>query len=280
MDLNQYEVIDEKVTEGARFRILQQRELKGSSDVRSAEQLFFLTSAGMRLKTVQVTLNRGRIRNEPGALHYMHGRLEMSASTGGGIMRGLTRKVLSGESFFVSEISGTGEVFLEPTFGHFLLVEIDDDEVIVDRSMFYAGSGALDISAVAQRNVSSALLGGEGLFQTRIKGSGVAVLFSPVPMSELRIVELQDETLQVDGNFALLRTGEISFSVEKSAKTWLSTSVSGEGLLQTFRGTGQVWLAPTQGVYDRLATPDGLAALAGPGGSMGTRTSSGQPNGR
>ncbi|MCA9773798.1 MAG: AIM24 family protein [Myxococcales bacterium] len=274
MDLTQYDVLDEKVTEGARFRILQQKELKGSSDVRSAEQLFFLTSAGMRLKLVQITLNRGRIRNEPGALYFMRGRLEMVASTGGGIMRGLSRKLLSGESFFVNEIQGTGEVFLEPTFGHFLLVEIDDDEVIVDRSMFYAGSGSLDISAAAQSNLSAAAMGGEGLFQTRIRGSGVAVLFSPVPMSELQIIELRDETLQVDGNFALLRTGEITFSVEKSSKSWLATSVSGEGLLQTFRGTGQVWLAPTQGVYDRLATPGGLASLAGPGQARSTRTTS------
>jgi uncharacterized protein (AIM24 family) len=274
MDMTQYEVIDEKMTEGARFRILQQKELKGSSDVRSAEQLFFLQSAGMRLKQVQITLNNGRIRNEPGALYFMKGNLEMKSSTGGGIMRGLTRKVLSGESFFVNEIHGSGEVFLEPTFGHFLLVDIDDDEVIVDKSMFYAGSGTLDISAAAQRNLSSAALGGEGLFQTRIKGSGVAVLFSPVPMSELQIIELNGDTLSVDGNFALLRTGNIEFSVQKSSKSWLSTSVSGEGLLQTFKGTGQVWLAPTQGVYDRLATPGGLASLAGPGNSMGTKTTS------
>jgi uncharacterized protein (AIM24 family) len=274
MDLTQYDVIDEKVTSGARFRVLQQRELKGSSDVRSAEQLFFLQSAGMRLKTVQVTLNQGRIRNEPGALYFMRGSLEMKSSTGGGIMRGLSRKVLSGESFFVNEIHGSGDVFLEPSFGHFLLVEIEDDEVIVDKSMFYAGSGSLDISAAAQRNLSSAALGGEGLFQTRIRGSGVAVLFSPVPMSELQIIDLKNDTLSVDGNFALLRTGNIEFNVQKSSKSWLATSVSGEGLLQTFKGTGQVWLAPTQGVYDRLATPGGLASLAGPGNSMGTKANS------
>jgi uncharacterized protein (AIM24 family) len=274
MDLTPYDVLDERVTGGARFRVLQQKELKGSSDVRSAEQLFFLQSAGMRMKMVQVSLNKGRIRNEPGALYFMRGTLEMKSSTGGGLMRGMSRKLLSGESLFVNEIHGSGEVFLEPTFGHFLLVEIDNDEVIVDKSMFYAGSGSLDISAAAQRNVSSAALGGEGLFQTRIRGSGVAFLFSPVPQSELQVIELNNETLQVDGTFALLRTGDITFSVEKSSKSWLATSVSGVGLLQTFRGTGQVWLAPTQGVYDRLATPGGLAALAGPGSSMGTNTNS------
>ena len=30
------------------------------------------------------------------------------------------------------------------------------------------------------------------------------------------------------------------------------TAVSGEGLLQTFEGTGQVWLVPFKSVYDQL----------------------------
>ena len=53
-------------------------------------------------------------------------------------------------------------------------------------------------------------------------------------------------------NFALMRTGQIEFSVEKSTRSLLGTLTSGEGLLQTFRGTGSVWLAPTQAVHQRL----------------------------
>lgn len=275
MDLNQYDVLDEKVTAGARFRILQQKQLLGSSDVRSAEQLFFVSSAGMRLKMVEITMNKGKIRSEPGALYFMEGSLEMKASTGGGVMRGLARAAMSGESMFVNEIHGSGKIILEPTFGHFLLVELDDDEIIVDKSLFYAGSGSLDISAAAQRNISSAIAGGEGLFQTRIKGTGCAVLFSPVPQSEIQMFDLDNSKLSVDGNFAILRTGTIEFKVEKSSKSWLATSVSGEGLLQTFSGTGQVWIAPTQGVYEKLATPNGLADLAGPPGARSTNTQRG-----
>ena len=50
----------------------------------------------------------------------------------------------------------------------------------------------------------------------------------------------------------------------------MSSAVSGEGLLQTFSGTGKVWLAPTQGVYEQLATTEGMALLAQPPGGMGT----------
>jgi uncharacterized protein (AIM24 family) len=82
---------------------------------------------------------------------------------------------------------------------------------------------------------------------------------------------LKDETLQVDGNFAPMRTGRIDFSVEKSTKGLIGTLTSGEGLLQTFRGTGSVWLAPTQDVYEKLQT-GGLASMKASSRSSNTAT--------
>jgi uncharacterized protein (AIM24 family) len=73
-----------------------------------------------------------------------------------------------------------------------------------------------------------------------------------VPLSEIVELRLQDETLQVDGSFALLRSSGIQFSVEKASKSLVGAMTSGEGLLQTFRGTGKVWIAPTQAVYQRM----------------------------
>jgi uncharacterized protein (AIM24 family) len=134
------------------------------------------------------------------------------------------------------------------------------EEVIADKGMFCCGQGTLDIGSAIQKNVSSALFGGEGLFQTRIRGTGIFVFESPVPADEVMRIDLKDETLQVDGNFALMRTGRIEFSVEKSTKGIIGTLTSGEGLLQTFRGTGSVWLAPTQDIYQRLLS-GGIASM-------------------
>ena len=263
-------VIEAHETDDAKVEIIEYKQLVGSSDARAAERLFFVQQAGMTLKTVRITLNDSKVRIEPGALYYMQGDLEMKASTGGGILKGLTRKALSGESFFVSEIHGTGVIYLEPTFGHFMLVPVDSDEYIVDKSLFYAGTAGLDISAAAQKNISSAAFGGEGLFQTKIKGTGTAVIYSPVPRREIQEFTLDNSKLAVDGNFALMRTGGITFRAEKSSKSWVATSVSGEGLLQTFTGAGKVWIAPTQGVYEKLATERGLIELAGPPGAIST----------
>ena len=64
------------------------------------------------------------------------------------------------------------------------------------------------------------------------------MLESPVPADEVLRIDLKDETFQVDGNFALMRTGRIEFSVKEFTRSLLGTITSGEGLLQTFRGTG------------------------------------------
>jgi len=265
-------VIARAECDDAMIEVMQYSVLKGSSDTRTAETLYFASQAGMRLKTVRIKLKNSKIQAEPGALYFMQGDLEIKTSTGGGILKGLARKMVSGKTCLVNEIHGTGTIYLEPTFGHFFLHRILDVDpgVICEKGMFYAGTANLDVGAAVQKNISSSLMGGEGWFQTSIKGTGLAVLFSPVPADEVKKIDLDGDKLCVDGNFALMRTDGIEFKAEKSSKSWLAPSDSGEGALQTFSGSGSVWVAPTQGVYEKMTTTEGLRQLASPPGNMGT----------
>jgi uncharacterized protein (AIM24 family) len=98
---------------------------------------------------------------------------------------------------------------------------------------------------VARSNLSSAVLGGEGLFNLCLTGSGVAVLESPVPQSELIVFQVQDDVVKIDGNMAIAWSGSLQFTVEKSGKSLLGSAVSGEGLVNVYRGTGTILMAPT-----------------------------------
>jgi uncharacterized protein (AIM24 family) len=203
----------------------------------------------------------------------MKGNLQLESTMQGGLTKGLMRKFMTGETLFQSSIKGTGEVYLEPTFGHYLLFNIDNDALIFDKGAFYCASANLEVSAKIQQNVSSALFGGEGLFQTQVKGSGVVVLNSPVPAAELLMYELATgEKLSVDGNFAFVRTASVNFHAEKSGKTLFQSVTSGEGLLQTFTGPGMVWIAPTQGVYNKIKMMSIYSNLSNTKGSIGTNT--------
>jgi uncharacterized protein (AIM24 family) len=94
------------------------------------------------------------------------------------------------------------------------------------------------------------------------------VLSSPVPSHEIVRYQLNNEHLLVDGDFTLLRKGNIEFRVSRSTKSFIGALTSGEGLLQTFFGTGEVWIAPTYDVYKRIKLM-GFSDLTG--GSNGKR---------
>ena len=254
---NNLEVLSE-MSGDSTFQILEYDTLSGSLDVASAEQMYFMREIGMTLKQVKIILEDSSVRLQSGALSYMKGRIDLRAGLSG--IMGLGKKLISskvtGESAIKPLYTGTGEIYLEPSFGHFALIELEDDEVIIDDGLFYACEEGIEVGAAMQKNISSAFFGNEGLFQTKLEGSGVAVLELPVPEYEIRRVVLINDTLKVDGNFALLRTGDIEFTVEKSSRSFIGSAASGEGLVNVYRGTGEIWLMPTRDVYNRIALGD------------------------
>ena len=98
------------------------------------------------------------------------------------------------------------------------------------------------------------------------------VLEIPVPEEEVFKCKINNDVLKVDGNFAILRTGDIDFTVEKSSKSLVSTATGGEGFLNVFWGTGEVWLIPTKSVYEKLEQGwHSLKPLTDPKGSSNTK---------
>lgn len=236
------------------FQILEYENLEGATDVESAFGLNIIRESGIKLKQIRIALENSSVILEPGALSYMKGNIKISSKTGGvlGFGKKLISSKLTGETVFKPTYSGTGEIFLEPSFGNFALIELEDDEIIVDDGLFFSCESSVEVGVTIQRNLSAALLGDETLCQTKISGSGIVALEIPVPESEIFKCILIDDTLKVDGNFAILRTGNIEFTVEKSSKSIVGSVTSGEGLVNVYRGSGEVWLVPTKSVYSDL----------------------------
>ena len=177
----------------------------------------------------------------------------VSGVNAGNLIGKMFSSKMTGENIAQPEYKGTGMIVLEPSFKHFVVIDLQSNEdIIVDKGMMYACQGSVTSKPMMQKSISSAIAGGEGLFQIYIKGPGLVVLELPVPMEEVDIIQMNNDTLKVDGNFALLRSATMNFTVERSAKSLLGSSVSGEGLVNVYRGTGQVWLAPTIKIYENL----------------------------
>ena len=93
-------------------------------------------------------------------------------------------------------------------------------------------------------NLSSAALGGEGLFNLSFHGEGILALESYVPPKELIEVKLKDDVLKIDGPMAIAWSGGLRFTVERSGKSLIGSAASGEGLVNVYRGTGKILMAP------------------------------------
>lgn len=156
------------------------------------------------------------------------------------------RGKVTGESAIKPEYTGDGILVLEPTYKHLLLVDLADwnGSIVLDDGLFLACDSKLKHKAVMRSNFSSAVAGNEGLFNLGLVGNGVVCLESPCPKEELVEITLQDDVLKIDGNMAIAWSGSLDFTVERSGKTLIGSAASGEGLVNVYRGTGKVLLAP------------------------------------
>lgn len=250
---NRLTMISEMKNESV-FQVLEYDDLQGARDLNTAMQLNLMKSSSIRLKQGRIILDDSAIKIEAGALSYMKGNIEIVTKSGGliGMGKKLFSNKVTGESMFKPILRGTGEVFLEPSFGHFTLIELEDEEIIIDDGLFFACEESIEIEPVMQNSISSLIFGKEGMFQSRLSGSGIVLLEVPVPEKEILRCKLYRDVLKVDGSFAVLRSGNIEFTVEKSGTTLVGSAINGEGLLNVYRGTGEVWLVPTKSVYEDL----------------------------
>lgn len=199
-----------------------------------------------RLNMVKVDLESAAFRYEAGAMHYMKGNLDLQSNVPG--MGKIFKSMITKEKIVKPVITGTGTVFLTPSFGEFTILELQNDEWILDQGAYYASEMEVEIGAYTNRAIS-AMFSGEKWFQTVVAGTGKVVVTSAGPLEE---IEMVNDKLIVDGRFAVARTSGIELKVTKATRGIFSTIISGEGLVNTFTGTGKVLIAPVDNYFNTL----------------------------
>ena len=204
----------------------------------------------VRKRQVVCDVSKSNVTVQAGAMQWMVGNVK--ATTGikgvGDLFGKAVRGSVTGESAIKPEYTGDGTLVLEPTYQHILLLDLSkwNGSVVLDDGLFLACESSLKHKAVMRSNLSSAVAGNEGLFNLGIQGNGIVCLESPCPKEELVEVTLDKDVLKVDGNFAIAWSGSLEFTVERSGKSLLGSAASGEGLVNVYRGTGKVLLAPVR----------------------------------
>ena len=215
----------------------------------TAASAYFASQMNVRKRQVICDLSYANITLQAGAMQWTVG--DVNATTGvkgvGDLFSKTLRGSVTGEGAIKPEYTGSGTLVLEPTYKHILLVDLNDwnGSIVTDDGMFLACYSNLKHKAVMRSNISSAIAGGEGLFNLGIVGNeGIVCLESPCPKEELIEIVLENDVLKIDGNMAVAWSNSLEFTVERSGKTLIGSAASGEGLVNVYRGTGKVLLAP------------------------------------
>lgn len=218
-----------------------------SVDPANAIASYYASEMNIRKRQVLIELKGNAYTISAGAMQWTSGAVSMAADVKG--LGDLFGKALSSkvtkESAIKPKYEGNGLLMLEPTYKHILLEEVSEwGGMVLDDGLFLACESKVQQKVVARTNLSSAMLGNEGLFNLCLRGTGIAVLESPIPRSELIEFILDRDEVRIDGNFAIAWSDSLEFRVEKSSKSLLGSAISGEGLVNVYRGSGRILMAP------------------------------------
>ena len=235
------------INEMGKYKVLEhQKDLSVSSG--NAVSEYFAAKMNIKKRQVLIELKDNGCVVQAGAMQWMSGDINMGSGVKGvgNFIGKMVSSKVTGESMVKPEYTGTGSVMLEPTYKYILLIDVSKwGSIVLDDGLFLACDNTLTQKVVARNNVSSAVFGGEGLFNLSLSGDGILVCESNCPMEELYEIELENDTLKIDGNMAIAWSGSLDFTVEKAGKSLIGSAVSGEGLVNVYRGTGKVLMAPT-----------------------------------
>ena len=229
---------------------------------------YFMSKMNVRRRQVVIDISRDHSAViQAGAMQWMGGNVQATSGVKG--LGDLFGKAIKGavtkETAVKPEYVGEGFLVLEPTYKYIILQDVSkwgSVGMTIEDGMFLACDANVKRNIVARKTLSSAVLGGEGLFNMSLQGNGAVALESNVPEDELIEIELENDELKIDGNLAVCWSSNLDFTVERTTKTLVGSAVSGEGLVNVYRGSGRVLMSPVAPTDSLYSSTNTLAAKA------------------
>ncbi len=180
-------------------------------------------------------------RAESGAMMATSSGVSVEASTQGGVMKGLKRSLLGGESLFIT-------TFTAPAAGgwvdvaHHLPGDIIPAGVTAEQPMSITRGCWLASSAGIELDTKwggfKNLFGGEGGFLVRATGHGTVLLACYGALDTISLAE--GETVTIDTGHVVAFSPAVNMQIRRVATGMMQTLKSGEGYVFDFTGPGWV----------------------------------------
>ncbi len=185
------------------------------------------------------------VRAEASAMVSMSRNLEIETNTGpkgaGGFFKKVGRSFLGGESFFQNvyrSVSSPGHVSLAPRLcGSMVVHELQQGtDLLIQGSSYVAAPDSVLIDTKFQG--FKGFFSGESLFFLKASGSGPVLLNA---FGAIETMDMDGELIVDTGHIVAFEQG-INYEIQKAGGGWISSFLSGEGLVLRMKGRGRIYV--------------------------------------
>ncbi len=233
---------------------------------------------GNEMQIVEVELDPGEtVIAEAGGMNYMDSEIQFETKMGdgsapvggiGGLLKTIGKRVLTGESLFMTHFTNRGVgkkkvAFGAPYPGKIIPLNLSDfnGEIVCQKDAFLCAAYGTAVGIAFNKRLGAGLFGGEGFIMQRLSGDGLAFIHAGGTIIKR---ELRGEKLLVDTGCLVALTQGVNYDIERVGGL-KSMVFGGEGLFfASLHGHGTVWLQslPFSRLADRI-----LASAPSKGGS-------------
>jgi uncharacterized protein (TIGR00266 family) len=197
-------------------------------------------SPAFAMATVHMDIGES-VKAEAGAMMAMTPSVGIETSTKGGVLKGLRRSVLGGESFFMNTFTATGpdaHVVVAPALpGDIVTWPLTGNTVYLQSGSYLASPDSIDIDS--KWGGAKTFFSREGLFMLKCTGSGDLVVSSYGAIQGIDLAAGQSYV--VDTGHMVGWEADVTYEVQK-AGSWKSSVLGGEGLVVRLTGPGRVYI--------------------------------------
>lgn len=156
----------------------------------------------LQLVEIELDSNEG-VRAEAGVMTYMEDGITMDTNTAGGGLFGGFKRMLTGESFFITTFLNSGSNkakvgFSAPYPGKVIPLDLDTypNGFICQKDSYLCSARGIDVNIEFTKKLGAGFFGGEGFILQRLNGSGLAFIHAGGTIIEKRLAH--GESLRVD----------------------------------------------------------------------------------
>src|SRR5947208_9450384 len=206
------------------------------------------------MQALQIELHQNEeIYAEAGAMLYMGPGIDLQARMQGGLMKGLMRKFLAGESLFMSvfrcNTASAHMALANPIAGKIIPIQLNGNAILAERNAYLCAIGNVDLTVAFTKRFGAGLFGGEGFLLQKISGQGLVFLHAGGNMIEFNLTA--GEQLRVDTGCIVSMAETVDYDIQ-FVGGFTNALFGGEGMFcATVKRPGNAMLHTLP--YSRLA---------------------------